>query len=83
MEEIRESIRNKRISQAHMDNYFLPKGILYNRQQEALEEAENPLGLIGRIFQTKLEEENSDIALQQKFEGTFYRNAVDHQIKCT
>ena len=79
MKELRENIQNQPYLESPHGQLFPAEGILYNRQQEALEEAENPLGIIGRMFQTKLENENPNVASQQKFEGTFYRNAKDKE----
>jgi len=79
MKELRENIQNQSYLESPHGQLFPAEGILYNRQQEELEEAENPLGVIGRMFQTKLENENPNVALQQKFEGTFYRNAKDKE----
>ena len=41
-----------------MDSYFQQR-ILYNRQEEELETKVNPLGVIRRMIQIKLEEENT------------------------
>lgn len=79
MKELRENIQNQSYLESPHGQLFPAEDILYNRQQEALEEAEHPLGIIGKMFQAKLEDENPDVALQQKFEGTFYRNAKDKE----
>jgi len=79
MKELREAIQNQPYLESPHGQLFPAEAILYNRQQEKLEEAESPLGEIGRMFQSKLEDENPDVARQQKFEGTFYRTAKDKE----
>ena len=79
MKELREAIQNQPYLESPHGQLFPAEAILYNRQQEEREEAEKPLGEIGRMFQSRLENENPDIARQQKFEGTFYRTAKDKE----
>lgn len=72
---MKQAIQNQMYLTGPHGQLFLAEGILYNREQEELEEKKNPLGAIGKMFQIKLEEDNPEVAEQEKFEGIFYSNA--------
>jgi len=81
MEEIRESVPSPKYIVGPHGQLFEEDGILHNQEQEKIKEAEQPLGDIGKMLQMKLEEENPEVAIQQKFEGRFYLEAKKKEEK--